>query len=457
METLRVDTAALRDQDIAHLLHPFTNLHQHAQSGPRVFVKGNGATVTDADGKEYIDSLSQLWNVNIGHGRRELGEAALEQMSTLGYATIYGGFSNPTTIQLATKLAELAPGTLNTVYFTSGGGDANETAFKLSRLYWRMRGQPGRVKVIARQRGFHGLTIGAMSATANPVFHDGYGPLAPDFLHIDAPYRYRCQRCSGAAACTLDCAEALEARIVAEGPETVAAFIAEPVQGAGGVIPPPEGYIARVAEICRTHGVLFIADEVITGFGRTGKWFAVEHWGVQPDILCFAKGVTSGYQPLGGAIVSDAIRDVLTSDPSFSLMHGFTYSGHPTACAVGLKNIEIMERERLIERAAEMGAYLQERLATLTDEPLVGDVRGFGMLGAVELVRDRATRESYPASERVGARVVNGAIARGVLGRPLPGDILGFAPPLVISRAQVDAMVEAYRASLREVGAELGR
>jgi adenosylmethionine-8-amino-7-oxononanoate aminotransferase len=456
VEAATVSTETLRANDIAHVLHPFTNLHAHAQTGPRILVRGVGALIYDVEGNEYVDSLAQLWNVNIGHGRRELGEAALAQMSTLGYSTIYGGFSNPVTIELATRLAALAPGSLNTVYFTSGGGDANETAFKLARLYWQKRGFPERNKIIARQRGFHGLTIGAMSATANPVFHEGFGPRAPGFSHIEAPYRYRCTHCQASPDCSLACADALDAQIRAEGPETVAAFIAEPVQGAGGVIPPPPGYMERIRAICDRHGVLFIADEVITGFGRTGRWFAVEHWNIVPDMLTFAKGVTSGYQPLGGTIISDAIREVLFNDPDFSLMHGFTYSGHPTACAVALKNIEILERERLIERGAEMGAYLQARIQSLADHRLVGDVRGFGMLGAIELVRDKVTREQFPVTERVAARVVAAAVKRGVLGRPLPGDTIAFAPPLVITREQIDRIVTAYRGALDEVAAGMG-
>lgn len=443
-------------QDLAHLIHPLYHPEEHAH--PVIFVEGRGAILKDIEGNEYIDGLSCLWNVNIGHGRTELAEAAAEQMRKLAFVTSYTGSTNIPAVQLAEKLAALCYPKLNSVYFTTGGAESNESAFKTVRFYWKAKGRPEKVKVIARYFAYHGVTLAAMSATGIPAYWKMFEPRVPNFVHIDPPYRLR----SPFADLPDDefgirTADLLEEAILREGPETVAAFIAEPVQGAGGVIVPPRTYFPRIREICDKYEVLLIADEVITGFGRTGKWFALEHWGIQPDIMSFAKGVTSAALPLGGIIVSDDIRDTINSVPSESkYMHAATYSGHPTCCAVGLRNLQILEEERLVERAARMGERLLSGLQQLWEIPIVGDVRGLGLMAAVELVADREKREFFDPALKVGDRVFAELKRRGVYTR-VRGDAICFAPPLVITEDQVDRLVEATRDAIRAVAASLGR
>jgi adenosylmethionine-8-amino-7-oxononanoate aminotransferase len=435
--------SGLVQADHAHLIHPqhFAADHQT----PVVYVEGKGAVLRDAEGREYIDGLSQLWNVNVGHGRHELADAAAAQMRRLAYASAYVGFTNEPAVRLAERLVSLAYKNLSGVYFTTAGAESNESAFKIARYFWKRRGIPTKTKIISRIHGYHGVTMAAMSATGMPVFHKMFAPTVPGFIHIlpSYPYRY-----PGSGA------EALEEAIRREGPETVAAFIAEPVIGAGGVIPPTPDYFPKVREICDRHQVLFIADEVITGFGRTGRWFALDHWGVQPDVVTFAKAVTSAYLPLGGAMVSRDIHQAILDAPAAErFMHAGTYSGHPTCCAVGLANLDIFERERLVERAAAMGARMQAGLQTLRDLPMVGEVRGVGLIAGIELVKDKTTKE--PALG-VGAKVLGEAKKRGLITRPRTGqsgdypigDTICLAPPLVITEAQVDRIIEILRESI---------
>lgn len=448
--------ADLRASDDAHLIHPLHNPASHRKQGPIVLIRGRGAILEDLDGKTYIDGLSSLWNVNCGHGRAELGEAAARQMAELGFASAYSGLSNIPAIELATKLSALCYSDLNTVFFASGGAEANESAFKTARFYWKALGRPDKVKIIARHHAYHGVTIAAMSATGIPNYWPMFEPRAPGFLHIESPYRFRYAESSPVGQHPVDRADNLEETILREGPETVAAFIAEPVQGAGGVIPPPDGYFQRVREICSKYDVLFIADEVITGFGRTGQWFALSHWGVQPDIMSFAKGVTSAYVPLGGIMISDTVADVLRNlSPDQSYMHAFTYSGHPTTCAVGLANLAIFEREELVARAARVGDYLQSRLRSLLSLPIVGEVRGLGMMAAVELARDRSSRTLFDPALNVGARVLARALGAGLLTRAR-GDVICLAPPLVTSEDEIDRIVEILADALDAVAREIG-
>jgi adenosylmethionine-8-amino-7-oxononanoate aminotransferase len=429
--------------DQAHLIHPQHLAADHQD--PVVYVEGQGAVLRDAEGREYIDGLSQLWNVNAGHGRHELADAAAVQMRRLAYASAYVGFTNEPAVRLAERLLNLAYKNLSGVYFTTAGAESNEAAFKIARYFWKRRGFPTKTKVISRIHGYHGVTMAAMSATGMPVFHKMFAPTVPGFIHIlpSYPYRY-----PGSGA------EALEEAIRREGPETVAAFIAEPVIGAGGVIVPTPDYFTKIREICNRYQVLFIADEVITGFGRTGKWFALDHWGVQPDIVTFAKAVTSAYLPLGGAMVSrDIHQSILEAPAAERFMHAATYSGHPTCCAVGLANLDIFERERLVERAAAVGPRLQAGLQTLRDLPMVGDVRGIGLIAGIELVKDKATKE--PALG-VAGKVLGEARKRGLITRPRTGqsgdypvgDTICLAPPLVISEAQVDRIVQILREAI---------
>ena len=415
---------ALVELDQAYLLHP--QHHPADHTAPVIFARGEGAILWDVQGRRYIDGLSCLWNVNVGHGRRELADAGARQMAQLAFANAYAGASNEPAITLAARLAALAPPGLRTTFFTTGGAESNDTAIKTARFYWSLRGQPEKIKVLSRLDGYHGVTMGAMGATALPAFHPRFGPLPAGFRHVPA----------------MD-ADALEAAIVEEGPETVAAYIAEPVQGAGGVYPPPADYFPRVRRLCDRYGILFIADEVITGFGRTGTFWGLQQWGVAPDLLSFAKGITSGYLPLGGVILSDAIRDVLFAQPpDVKWMHAYTYSAHPTCCAVAHANLDVIEREGLVARAARLGARLQERLAALGELPYVREARGLGMMGAVDL--DPA---AVPGS---AAALVGEMKRRGVFTRHR-NDTVMVAPPLVIAEAELEELVDVLAGTLRDL------
>ena len=427
------------DTDRAHLLHPLH--HPAAHQNPRIWVEGRGAIIKDAEGREYIDGLAGLWNVNVGHGRRELADAAAGQMATLAYASSYAGSTNLRAIELAERMSALAYPSINAFYFTSGGAEATDTSIKTARFYWKALGKPDKVKVVSRLRGYHGLTLAAMSATGLPAFWPMFEPRVPGFVHIDAPDPYRFVNDDPAVSLGVAAANQLEAAILREGPETVAAFIAEPVQGAGGVIIPPADYFPRIREICDRHEVLFISDEVITGFGRTGRWFGLEHYGVEPDIMQFAKGITSGYVPLGGVGVSDRVREVMESVPlNKRWLHAYTYSGHPTCCAVALRNIKILEDERLVERAAALGARFRKNLDGLVALDGVGHVRAQGLIGAVEVVADKATKALHPPEAQIAQRLTDALLDHGLYTR-VALDCICLAPPLVVTEDQIDRIV----------------
>ncbi len=446
-----LEPAALIKDDQEHLIHPLHHPSEHLE--PMVYVRGRGAVITDIQGREYLDGLSGLWNVNVGHGREELAKAAAEQMKELAYYSGYAGSSNVPAIQLASKLIALAYANMQAVFFTSGGAESNESAFKTARFYWKATGKPDKVKVISRSLAYHGVTLQAMTATGMAPYWKMFEPRVPNFIHIPTCYPYRQEGGKPGESAGQTAARLLEEAIQREGADTVAAFIAEPIHGGGGVIYPTDDYFPLVRQVCDRHQVLFIADEVITGFCRTGKWFALEHWKTQPDILSFAKGVSSGYLPLGGIMVSKAIKDAMDSvKPDDRWMHAYTYSGHPTCCAVGLKNVEIMERERLWERAAALGKRLHDNLhSTFDDHPRVGDIRaGKGLLAAIELVEDRATKKSYAADKKVGPRLMQEMTKRGVVTRARQEHVF-FAPPLVISEDQLDRLVSVTRDALKAV------
>ena len=446
------EASRLYELDRTHWLHPQGDLDAAPGTIPQLmFASGSGATLTDVEGREYVDGMASLWNVNVGYGRAELAEAAATQMKSLAFSSAYGGFSTKPAIELAAKLAELAPGDLEVTYFASGGAEANDTAYKIARLYWKLRGEPDRVNIVSRLRDYHGLTYGATSATGLANFWKGFEPLAPGFLHAPSPdpYRYSGEGSAGAAY-----VKALEDVVLKAGPNTVAAVVAEPVQGAGGVIVPPADYFPLLRRVCKKYGLLLIADQVITGFGRTGRWFAMEHWNVQADLMIFAKGVTSGYLPLSGVMLTRSVHDTLKSVKG-PFQHGFTYSGHPTACAVGLRNLQILEDEHLVESAAEKGAYLLKRLQDLRSHEIVGDVRGLGLVAGIELVRDRATKELFEASAGAARRVWLAALEEGVIVRPLGGDVLAISPPFVITNEQIDKIVLVLDRALTRVEKEL--
>jgi putrescine aminotransferase len=434
---------------MASLLHPLH--HSSVATKERVWVEGRGAIITDASGRDYIDGLAGLWNVNVGHGRRELADAAHTQMSRLAYHSAYAGSSNHAAMALAERLRALVYPSINAFYFTSGGAEATETSIKTARFYWKAKGRPDKVKVISRLRGYHGLTLAAMSATGLSAFWPMFEPRVPGFVHIDAPDPYRFVPSDPGESIGIAAANTLETAILREGADTVAAFIAEPVQGAGGVIVPPSDYFRRIREICDRHDVLFISDEVITGFGRTGRWFGLEHYGVEPDIMQFAKGITSGYVPLGGIGVSDAIRDVIESvPPSQRWMHAYTYSGHPTCCAVALANIDIIEREQLVDRAARTGSRLLERLRRLESLDHVGNVRGQGLIAGVEIVADKQTKERFPAALNMTQRLTDALLDAGLCTR-VALDCICLAPPLIIEDELVDRIVATLAETIPEV------
>jgi adenosylmethionine-8-amino-7-oxononanoate aminotransferase len=445
----RMTTPATLDSDKAHLLHPLH--HPSAYATTRVWVAGRGAIITDSEGRDYIDGLAGLWNVNVGHGRQELADAARDQMSTLAFHSAYAGGTNEPAIRLAERLSSLTYPSINTFFFTSGGAESSESSFKTARFYWKALGKPEKTKVISRHRAYHGLTLAAMSATGLPAFWPMFEPRTPGFLHIDAPDPYRFVNPDANISLGVAAANRLEEAILREGPDTVAAFIAEPVQGAGGVIVPPPDYFARIREICTQYEVLLISDDVITGFGRTGRWFGLDHYSVEPDIVQFAKGITSGYIPLGGIGVSDTVRDVINGVAAGKRwMHAFTYSGHPTCCAVALANIDILEREHLVQRAAEAGKRLLDGLRTLEAMDCVGHVRGQGLMAAVEIVADKASKALFPAQLGLTQKLMDGLMDKGLYTR-VAMDSICLAPPLITSDALIDRIVETLRDTIPAV------
>jgi adenosylmethionine-8-amino-7-oxononanoate aminotransferase len=432
--------------DLAHLIHPLTDHSQLSETGPLVVVQGEGCELIADDGQRLIDGFAGLWAVNLGHGRQDLIDAATAQMRRLPYAATFGGVSSPPPIELAERIVGLAPPGLSGVFLVSGGSEANETAIKLARRHWVSRDRPGKSKVLVHDRSYHGLSGVTTTATRLDPYHGEFGVEAPDIVEIPAPYTYRCPAgvpCEP-SSCPVCQGAALEQKIEELGAERIAAVMVEPVFGSGGVIVPPRGYLKRLREVCDRHEVLLIVDEVITGFGRTGAWFACDHEGVSPDLITFAKGVSSGYIPLGGVIVSDEIWDDLR-DPGRRpgvLMHGFTHSGHPVACAVGLATIEAIEREDLLARVAAASMVLAGLVAPLRDHPEVGEVRQAGLMVGIELVRDKESRQRWPVEARRGRRAAEEARERGLLTRPLLDDILCLAPPFTISDEMMAQAVE---------------
>jgi putrescine---pyruvate transaminase len=442
--------------DLAHLIHPLTDHSRLPEAGPLVVVRGEGCELVAEDGRRLIDGMAGLWTVNLGHDREDLVAAASEQMRALPYAATFGGVSSPPAIELAGRLAELAPPGLSGVFFASGGSEANETAIKLARRHWVRRGQPRKSIILAHERSYHGLSGVTTTATRLPAYHPEFGAAAPDVVEVPAPYTYRCTAgvpCEP-ESCPVCRGEALEARIEELGAERVAAVIVEPVFGSGGVIVPPRGYLRRLREVCDRHEILLIVDEVITGFGRTGAWFGCDHEEVSPDLITFAKGVTSGYLPLGGVIVSDELWEDLRDPgrrPGY-LMHGFTHSGHPVACAVGLANIEAIEREGWLDRVRRASETLAGLIAPLRDHPEVGEIRQAGLMVGVELVCDRETRQRWPVEVGRGRRAAVAARERGLLTRGLLDDILCLAPPFTISETLMERSVEILGASIDATG-----
>lgn len=440
--------------DLDHVWHHVMAMHEVVESGPKVISQGEGALVWDVDGKEYFDAMSGIYTTPIGHGRKEIRDALYAQAEKLEFYPNFQHFTTPPVIELAERLSEILPGGLDRFFFVSGGSEAVDAALKIARQYHRQAGQSERYKFIALRGGFHGNTFGAVSATGVTLYRRPYEPLVPGFRHIPAPFCYRCPFGETHPSCELKCAKALEQQILFEDPATVAAFIAEPVINPIGEVPPPPEYFPLVRGICDRYGVLLILDEVITGFGRTGRWFGCEHWGVAPDIMTLAKGMTSGYLPAGVTATTTEIYQAFYGPDREGFMHGHTFGGHPLCCVAALANIEILQRERLVELGAATSQYLFQELARLCEHQIVGDIRGKGMLVGIDLVRDKETREKYPLTARVGLQIRERAYELGLICRD-QRDVLVIAPPLITTREQVDRIVATLDRTIGEIEAKV--
>jgi putrescine aminotransferase len=441
-----LDIAELRRLDRAYHLHPFTHHPQMHAGGTHVIRAGRGSCVIDEHGRELLDALAGLWCVNVGYGREEIVRAASGQMRTLAFYPSFLNSTNEPAILLATHLASLAPDRLTRTIFCNSGSEANETALKLIRAYWKLRGRREKTKVIGRTFAYHGVGIATTSLTGLPSCTEPFDLPLPGFLHVPGPYAYAAGTGMSAVEYGDQCLRETEEAILREGPETIAALFAEPVQGAGGVIIPPPGHVKALREICRRHEVLFVADEVITGFGRLGAWFASILWDLDPDFMTLAKGITSGYLPLGATMVSDEIAATL--DEGGYLAHGFTYSGHPVSCMAALANIEIIERERLIDRVRDdVGPRFEAGIRKLGEHPAVGEARALQLIGALELKRPPRGPHAAAAPHTLGAIAHELVRAEGVIVRGIR-DLIALSPPFVITHAELDRLFTAVTAAL---------
>ena len=443
------DIAELRRLDVAHHL-PAQQDHKLMLElgGSRIITRADGCTIHDGDGHALLDGMAGLWCVQVGYGREELAKAAYDQMLELAYYNTFFKTAAPPTVLLAAKLAELLGGDLQHIFFNNSGSEAVDTVLRLARYYWQAKGQPNRNIIIARINGYHGSTVAGASLGGMKHMHAQGGPWVPGIEHVMQPYAFNEGFGEDPLTFGERAADAIEQRILAVGPENVAAFIGEPIQGAGGVIIPPENYWPRVEAICRKYGVLLVCDEVICGFGRLGRWFGYQHFGVKPDLVSMAKGLSSGYLPISAVGVADHIVDVLR-EVGGDFVHGYTYSGHPTCAAVALKNIEIMEREALVERTAnETGPYLARGLAELASHPLVGETRSLGLIGAVEIVARKATNARFSGAEgKAGPIVRDLCIQHGLMVRAVR-DTIVMSPPLVITLPEIDRLLGIIRQAL---------
>jgi len=440
---------SLIELDRAHLIHPVASWRGHEAAGVRLLTSAKGATVTDAEGRHLLDGFAGLWCVNAGYGQPSIVEAAARQMQELAYATGYFGLGSEPPIRLAARLAEMAPGDLNHVYFTLGGSDAVDTTIRFVRYYWQARGKPGKEHFLSLEQGYHGSSSTGAGLTALPAFHAGFG-LPFDWQHkLPSHYSYRNPVGEDATAIIAASLAALDAKVGAlGGPDRVAAFYVEPIQGSGGVMVPPPGWMKAMRDACARMDILFIADEVITGFGRTGPAFACEEEGIVPDLMTVAKGLTSGYVPMGAVLVSEQVYATMADAAgSVAIGHGFTYSGHPVSAAVGLAVLDLYEGG-LFENGRRMGARLQAGLHGLADHPLVGEVRGRGMLAAIELVTDKVRKTPLPAAAKPAQRIFDRAWSNGLVIRAFGHGVVGFAPPLCCTEVEIDLIVERARVTL---------
>ena len=434
------DTAAWQAADRAHHLHPFTDQRALAAKGVRVISRGEGIHVWDSEGQRLLDAMSGLWCVNAGYGQRELIDAATRQLETLPFYNSFFQTATEPAIELSELLAELTPAGFEHAFFTGSGSEANDTIVRMVRRFWQLEGKPERSVIISRNNAYHGSTMAGASLGGMSGMHEQGGLPIPGIVHIEQPHWYALGREQSEADFGVQAAQWLETRILEIGADKVAAFIGEPVQGAGGVIVPPATYWPEIQRICRKHDVLLISDEVICGFGRTGRWFGCETFGYEPDLIAFAKGVTSGYIPLGGVMVGARVARTLFQQGG-EFTHGYTYSGHPVACAVALANLKLIQRERLVERVRDdTGPYLAQRFAELASHPLVGHVQTCGLMGALQLMKDKATATPFDSALEVGMTCRSHCVDNGLVMRAV-GDRMIVAPPLVMTRAQIDEMV----------------
>ncbi len=440
-------TAEWQAADAAHFLHPFTDFQGLAKKGSRIITSAQNIYLTDSEGKRILDAMSGLWCVNVGYGQQALIDAATKQLTQLPFYNAFFQTATPPAIELAELLAEVTPPQFNHVFFSGSGSEGNDTIVRMVRRYWDLLGQPGRQVIISRQNAYHGSTMAGASLGGMSGMHAQGGLPIPGIVHIQQPYWYALGRDTSRDEFGLVAARWLEDKILAIGPDKVGAFIGEPVQGAGGVIIPPRTYWPEIQRICDKYGVLLVSDEVICGFGRTGNWFGCETMGFRPDLMTFAKGVTSGYVPLGGVMVGDRVARVLI-DQGGEFNHGYTYSGHPVACAVGLANVRLIQQLGLVEHVRDdVGPYLAEHFAKLADHPLVGDAETCGLMGAMVLVKDKVRGTMFPDALEVGMVCRGHCFANGLIMRAV-GDRMIIAPPLVITRAQIDEMMVLIRRCL---------
>ncbi|MFM5465003.1 aspartate aminotransferase family protein [Aeromonas simiae] len=441
-----LDTREWQRRDASHHLHPFTDHQQLRDKGARIITRGEGVYLIDSEGRRILDGMAGLWCVNMGYGREELIAAAERQMRELPYYNLFFQTAHPPAIELAGLLAEVTPPGFNQVFFTGSGSECNDTVLRMVRHYWACQGKPERQVIISRRNAYHGSTVAGASLGGMRGMHEQGSLPIPGIVHIDQPYHFGEGQGMSPHEFGVARARQLEQKLLELGPDKVAAFIGEPIQGAGGVIIPPESYWPEVQRICDHYGILLIADEVICGFGRTGSWFGCDTFGIRPDFMCLAKGITSGYVPLGAVMVSDRVAGVIERGGEFA--HGFTYSGHPVSCAVAIANIRLMQKESIVKRVHDrIAPYLQRRWAELSALPIVGETRGKGMVAALEIVQDKHSKTRFPATAHAGLTCREFCFDNGLVMRAV-GDTMIISPPLVITETEVDNLVDLARRSL---------
>lgn len=450
--TDRVNSAAARD--LKFVLHPYTNMEKHQEIGPLIVEGAQGVWITDDSGNRYIEGMAGLWCTSLGFGEDRLIDAATKQMKALPYYHLFTHKSHNPAIDLAEKLCDMAPGNMDKAFFANSGSEANDTAVKLIWYYHNAIGKPEKKKILARIKGYHGVTVASASLTGLPYNHKDFDLPIPNILHVDCPHHYHfAHEGESEEDFATRLAESLEARILEEGPETVAAFFAEPVMGAGGVIVPPKTYFSKIQPILKKYDILLVADEVICGFGRTGNMFGCDTFDIEPDMVTVAKALSSAYLPISALMVNKKIADAVSQNSGKigTFGHGYTYSGHPAAVAVALETLALYEERNILGHVRDVSPYFQDKLHAFADHPLVGETRGIGLIGAIEMVADKATHTNFEATRGVGPKMMMTAQHHGAILRAMPGDAIAFSPPLIISRKEIDHLFDIVEKSLDDV------